>query len=136
VTRARARDGAVALTITTEGHPRSFAVRGRRTGGPPSRWTRWRRRPNTGVRSSSNRPNQPPGTPTEGDGGGIEIAGDLAVWHGGPNAVVAAGAHLTENHDEAVTDTVMGEELTLSFDPTLSPASLREEVLGYMRRVE
>jgi hypothetical protein len=30
----------------------------------------------------------------------------------------------------------MGEELTLSFDPTLSPASLREEVLGYMRRVE
>lgn len=66
----------------------------------------------------------------------IEIAGYLAVWHNGRNVLVAAGAHPNENYANTITETVQGEELTVSFDLDLSPSSLREEVQGYMRRVE
>jgi len=69
-------------------------------------------------------------------GGEIEIAGYLAVWHDGRNVLLAAGAHPNENYADVVTETIRGEELRISFDLGLSPTSLREEVQGYMRRVE
>lgn len=70
------------------------------------------------------------------DGGEIAVAGYLAIWHSGKNAIIAAGGHPDENYTETVTDTVLGEELSMSFDLGLSPGSLEEEILGYMRRVE
>lgn len=66
----------------------------------------------------------------------IEVAGYLAVWHNGRNVLIAAGAHPNENYTNTVTDTVQGAELTISFDLELSPSSLRDEVQGYMARVE
>lgn len=76
------------------------------------------------------------GTTIEIPGGEIDVAGYLAVWHNGRNVLIAAGAHPNENYADTVTETVQGDELTLSFDLDLSPSSLRDEVLGYMRRVE
>lgn len=76
------------------------------------------------------------GTTIEIPGGEIEVAGYLAVWHNGRNVLISAGAHPNENYADTITDTVQGDELRLSFDLDLSPSSLRDEVLGYMQRVE
>lgn len=76
------------------------------------------------------------GVPITFSGGGIEIAGYLAVWHDGRNVLIAAGAHPNENYTETVTQTTAGDELTASVDLGLRPAELREEVLGYMAAVE
>lgn len=75
------------------------------------------------------------GTTIEIPGNAIEIAGHLAVWHDGRNVVLAAGTHPNETYSETVTETVQDEELTIEFDLDLAASSLREEVLGYMRRV-
>ncbi len=76
------------------------------------------------------------GTTLDIAGDEIEIAGYLALWHNGRNVLIGAGAHPNENYADAVTDTVQGAELTLSFDLDLSPSSLREELLGYVRQIE
>lgn len=76
------------------------------------------------------------GTTIEIPGGEIDVAGYLAVWHNGRNVLIAAGAHPNENYADTITETVQGDKLTLSFDLELSPSSLRDEVLGYMRRVK
>lgn len=75
------------------------------------------------------------GTTIEIPGDVIELAGYLAIWHNGTNALIAAGAHPNENYADTITDTVQGEELTISFDLDLSPAALRDEIHGYMRLV-
>lgn len=76
------------------------------------------------------------GTTVDISGGEIEVGGYLAIWHNGRNVLIAAGAHPDENYADTVTETIQGQELTLSFDLALKPSSLREEVQGYMRRVE
>lgn len=66
----------------------------------------------------------------------IEIAGYLTVWHTGRNILLGAGAHPNVNYSNTITDTVQGEELTISFDLDLSPSPLQDEVRGYVTRVE
>lgn len=76
------------------------------------------------------------GTTVDISGGEIEIGGYLAIWHNGRDVLVATGTHPNENYADTVTETISGQELTLSFDLALTPSSLREELQGYMRRVE
>jgi hypothetical protein len=76
------------------------------------------------------------GTTVTIPGDEIDIAGYLAAWHDGRNVLIGAGAHPNENYTNTITETVQDEELTISFDLELSPSSLREEVLGYIKDVE
>lgn len=69
-------------------------------------------------------------------GTNIDVAGYLAIWHNGANIIIAAGAHPNESHADTVTDTVQGEEVTLSYDLGLRPEQMREDLLGYMAAVE
>jgi hypothetical protein len=65
----------------------------------------------------------------------LKMAGYLAVWHRGDFVLIGAGAHPDENYSDTVEEESAVGTATLSLDLGLRPASYRDELLGYIRRI-
>lgn len=67
---------------------------------------------------------------------GLEIAGELAVWHDGEDALVAGGIHPAENLDERIEeDLTPAIDVTVEIDMGFAPEEYEEELLAIMRSV-
>lgn len=67
---------------------------------------------------------------------GLGIAGELAVWHDGDDALVAGGIHPGENVDERIEDDLTPAiDVTVEIDMGFEPARYEEELLAIMRSV-
>ena len=66
----------------------------------------------------------------------LEMAGHLAVWHHEDWVMIGAGAHPAANYAPTFDEQLStGHTATLSLDLGLRPATHREELLGYVRRM-